>query len=139
MIVSLDSVALGPSMFRALLDSLLRSLQSSLRFTLGCSLRCRIRSNIQEVAAGSSRVASVARERAWCYVVWVIPNHPEARGIHVGSGRAWAHLLPLLEGRYRYSAGHRLRKTASLREAVSLYQSEAATHGAPSEPKVFTH
>ena len=89
--------------------------------------------------ARAPRAARAQRREDWAYAVWVIPAHPEQRGVHCGGGRAWAGLVPSLSGRYSYFRGHRLRRYASREAALEGYEAEAARHEAPLPPPVFEH
>ena len=80
------------------------------------------------------------RGEAWCYVVWVLPDHPEATGIHCGGGAAWRALLELLPGRsYSYRSGTRLRRADNLDAAKKLYAAERDRHSCPREARIHVH
>ena len=72
-----------------------------------------------------------AEGRLRAYAVWVIPGHPELRGVHVGGTRAWQGILPALPGGfYSYRSGTRLRAYESRRwpSSATCRRSRSTTH-----------
>ena len=75
---------------------------------------------------------TAAEGRLRAYAVWVIPGHPELRGVHVVGTLAWQGLLPALPGGfYSYRSGTRLRAYESPALAVIGYLQEIEKHNAP--------
>ncbi len=83
-------------------------------------------------SGGQEHEAVRIPEGRHAYAVWVIPGHPEARGVHTGGQAAWWHLSRLFPGGARpHVFGVRLRRFENVEEALIGYVKEASHHGAP--------
>ena len=77
-------------------------------------------------------LASAAEGRLRAYAVWVLPGHPELRGVHLGGPQAWRGLQDRLPGRsYSSQTGTRLRAFPTAALAIIGYLQEAEAQGAP--------
>ena len=77
-------------------------------------------------------LASAAEGRLRAYAVWVLPGHPELRGVHLGGAQAWLGLQDRLPGRsYSFQSGARLRAFPTPALAIIGYLQEAEARGAP--------
>ena len=73
--------------------------------------------------------AQEARHAEWAYAVWQIPEATELIGVHGGGSRAWSAIRRhLAHGRYSFAAGHRLRRFASVDEAIEGWYLERERH-----------
>jgi hypothetical protein len=97
--------------------------------SLSASLPIRTAAEIWPVASTRSHSWAAWRH---AYAVWLIPNHPDSRGVHTGGDAAWEHLSQLFPGGDRpHVFGVKLRRFESTEEALVGYAREAANYSAP--------
>ena len=75
-----------------------------------------------------------------CYVVWAVPagvDQGQVVGIHTGGGlRAWRALESQF-GTYSYKREHRLKKAATILDALVVFTSESTKHGVTDQQSIF--
>ena len=74
-------------------------------------------------------------------MVWVVPagvGQGQLVGIHTGGLRAWRALESQF-GTYSYKRGHRLKKAATILDALVVFTSESTKHGVTDQQSIFDH